>query len=197
MTKKEARKYYLSERMKLGPADRGALTAGLLAQFKKAALTGFGRVDRPPLKVAHVYQPILAKKEIDTLPFIRHLEATNPGLTLAVPRVSGETDLEHFIWDSGTFLTESAWGIPEPLEGVVVLPEAIDLVLVPLLIFDKEGYRVGYGKGMYDRFLKKCRPDVVKVGLSFFEPIDKVTDREEFDVTLSIGMTPTQLYEFV
>lgn len=194
MTKKEARTYYLDKRMSLPPAERAALAAAVLEQFKKALARPLGAA---PLRVAHVYQPILAKKEMDTLPFIRYLEAANPGLTLAIPRVSGETDLEHFIWDSGTFLTESAWGIPEPLEGVVVLPEAIDLVLVPLLIFDKEGYRVGYGKGMYDRFLAQCRPDLVKVGLSFFEPIDKVTDRGEFDVPLSIGVTPTQLYEFV
>jgi 5-formyltetrahydrofolate cyclo-ligase len=189
MTKKEARKYYLEQRMGLPEAERKTLSAAVLARFEKLAL--------PPLKVAHVYQPILSKREMDTLPFIHHLEATNPGLTLAIPRVSGETDLQHFIWDSGTFLTESAWGIPEPLEGVVVLPEAIDLVLVPLLIFDKEGYRVGYGKGMYDRFLDKCRPDVVKIGLSLFEPPDRIEDRGKFDVPLSIGVTPTQLYEFV
>jgi 5-formyltetrahydrofolate cyclo-ligase len=189
MTKKEARTYYLDRRLELPDAERLRLGAGLLEQYR--------RILFPPLKVVHVYQPILAKKEVDTQPFVRHLETLFPGLTLVVPRVSGATEMEHLIWDTGTFLSTSAWGIPEPLEGVPVSPEVIDLVLVPLLIFDQAGFRVGYGKGLYDRFLAKCRPDVLKIGLSLFEPLSRLQDRGEFDVPLSIGVTPTQLYEFV
>lgn len=189
MTKKGARTYYLDRRMQLPEAERLRLSDGVLAQYRRIAF--------PPLRVVHVYQPILAKKEMDTQPFIRHLETLFTGLTLVVPRVSGATDLEHLVWDAGTFLSTSAWGIPEPLEGVRVSPEEIDLVLVPLLIFDEAGFRVGYGKGLYDRFLAQCRPDVLKIGLSFFEPTSLLQDRGEFDVPLSIGVTPTQLYEFV
>lgn len=189
MTKQEARTYYLDRRMTLPDAERRVLEAGLLEQYR--------RIVFPPLKVVHVYQPILSKREVDTQPFVHHLEALFPGLTLVVPRVSGATDLEHLVWDAGTFFSTSAWGIPEPLEGVTVSPEEIDLVLVPLLIFDREGFRVGYGKGLYDRFLAVCRPDVLKIGLSLFEPLSSLQDRGEFDVPLSIGVTPTQLYEFV
>ena len=189
LTKQEARALYLDRRMQLPETERLRLSADLLTQFRRIAF--------PPLKVIHVYQPILAKKEVDTGPFIRHLEALFPELTLVVPRVSGATDLEHLVLDAGTFLSTSAWGIPEPLEGVRVSPEEIDMVLVPLLIFDQKGFRVGYGKGLYDRFLAQCRPNVLKIGLSLFEPPSHLQDRGEFDVPLSIGVTPTQLYEFV
>ncbi|TDW97571.1 5-formyltetrahydrofolate cyclo-ligase [Dinghuibacter silviterrae] len=189
MTKQEARTYYLQERVRLTAAERETMSAGLLSQFE--------RITFPPLKVVHVYRPLLAKGEIDTQPFVRHLEALFPGLTLVVPRVSGSSDLEHLVWDTGTFFAPGAYGIPEPVEGIRVIPGAVDLVIVPLLIFDRDGFRVGYGRGMYDRFLAQCRPDVLKVGLSLFEPMPRLEDRGEFDVPLSIGVTPTQLYEFV
>ena len=189
MRKKEARTLYLAKRLALGDEERASRSENMLAQFRTRIF--------PPLKYIHVYQPILAKKEIDTQPFVRHLEALFPGLILVVPRVSGADSLEHLIWEAGTYFAPGAWGIPEPLEGVTVLPERIDLVIVPLLAFDLQGFRVGYGKGLYDRFLQACRPDVIKVGLSFFEPLPLLEDRADFDVPLSIGVTPTQLYEFV
>ena len=70
------------------------------------------------------------------------------------------------------------------------------MVLVPLLAFDSKGYRVGYGKGFYDRFLKQCRNDCVKIGLSYFEPIDAINDAGEFDVPLDFCITPQKAYVF-
>jgi 5-formyltetrahydrofolate cyclo-ligase len=168
---------------------RRSLSAQILDLYKQIVF--------PPLKCIHVYQPILSRKEIDTYPFVQHLESLFPGLTLVVPRVSGATTMEHIIWDAATFFSPNAWGIPEPMEGLSVAPADIDLVIVPLLIFDENGARVGYGKGLYDRFLAACRPDVIRIGLSLFDACAPLQDTEEFDVPLSIGITPTQLYEFV
>jgi 5-formyltetrahydrofolate cyclo-ligase len=69
-------------------------------------------------------------------------------------------------------------------------------VFVPLLAFDNDGYRVGYGKGFYDKFLAKCRPDVLKVGLSYFDAIDTISDRAQFDIPLNYCITPQRIYEF-
>ena len=49
------------------------------------------------------------------------------------------------------------YGFDEPVDGIDLIPTEIDMVIIPLLSFDKKGYRVGYGKGCYDRFLKRCR----------------------------------------
>ena len=80
--------------------------------------------------------------------------------------------------------------------GEITEPDEIDLVLVPLLAFDQEGYRVGYGKGYYDKFLSQCREDVIKIGLSFFEPVDAISDINQFDMSLNYCVTPQQVYDF-
>ena len=70
------------------------------------------------------------------------------------------------------------------------------MVLVPLLCFDRSGHRVGYGKGYYDRFLRKCRADCKKIGLSMFDPVDEITDAGESDVRLDLVITPTATVSF-
>ncbi len=88
--------------------------------------------------------------------------------------------MQHFVWDEDTTLIENALGIPEPDNGVQVLPGQIDVVFVPLLAFDSAGHRVGYGKGMYDGFLRKCKPDVLAIGLSMFQPLpERIADSWE------------------
>ena len=70
------------------------------------------------------------------------------------------------------------------------------MVIVPLLAYDKEGHRVGYGKGYYDKFLEKCNPHTMTVGLSFFDPVKEITDIEPFDVPLNYCITPKKLWVF-
>jgi len=93
------------------------------------------------------------------------------------------------------FITNS-YGITEPTQGNAISPELIDMVIVPLISFDKTGNRVGYGKGYYDRFLKKCRKDCLKIGFSYFTPTEKIEDINEFDVPLDYGICPDALHEF-
>jgi len=64
------------------------------------------------------------------------------------------------------------------------------------LTVDEKGYRVGYGKGFYDRFLQHCRPDCLKVGLSYFPPVAEISDKDEFDVPLDLCITPATTYVF-
>ena len=68
-------------------------------------------------------------------------------------------------------------------------------VFVPLLAFDESGSRIGYGKGFYDRFLSKCRPDSVKIGLSFFQSEPKII-HENIDFPLDYCITPKKIYTF-
>lgn len=96
---------------------------------------------------------------------------------------------------SRTF-ANSAWGIPEPVGGTVVKPTDFDIVLIPLLAFDKYGHRVGYGKGFYDRYLVNCRPDCLKIGISLFDPVDLIAEVESHDISLDIAICPSKLYDF-
>ncbi|MDH3493028.1 MAG: 5-formyltetrahydrofolate cyclo-ligase, partial [Acidobacteriota bacterium] len=73
---------------------------------------------------------------------------------------------------------------------------SLDFVLVPLLCFDRRGHRVGYGGGYYDRFLAKVRPDCLKIGLSFFGPVDEIEDVHEGDIRLDYCVMPERIYDF-
>ena len=62
--------------------------------------------------------------------------------------------------------SDSRWGIFEP-DGTAVDPEILDCVLVPGVAFDGRGFRLGYGKGFYDRFLPQLRPGVPMIGIGY------------------------------
>ena len=70
------------------------------------------------------------------------------------------------------------------------------MVLIALFAFDDKGNRIGYGKGMYDRFLSKCPGNTIKIGLSFFDSVDEISDVNEFDVPLDYAITPSKVYRF-
>jgi 5-formyltetrahydrofolate cyclo-ligase len=95
-----------------------------------------------------------------------------------------------------TSYEENEYGIAEPVGGEEIHPEDLDAVFVPLLCFDEKGYRVGYGKGFYDRFLSSCREDVIRIGFSYFDPVPSIDDINDFDVPLNLCITPNKLYEF-
>ena len=65
-----------------------------------------------------------------------------------------------------------------------------------MLICDARGNRIGYGKGFYDRFLTNCKPETVKIGLSFFGPEVEISDVFESDVRLDYCVTPNKSYAF-
>ena len=70
------------------------------------------------------------------------------------------------------------------------------MVFVPLLAFDEKGNRVGYGKGFYDKFLAECKPEILKIGVSFFEPENIIPDVLNTDIQLDLCITPTKVYNF-
>jgi 5-formyltetrahydrofolate cyclo-ligase len=102
----------------------------------------------------------------------------------------------HYLLTDNTKLTISEYGIPEPVEGIEVPSNKADVVFVPLLAFDTKGHRVGYGKGFYDRFLMECKPDVIKIGLSFFEAEEELIAVNPTDVALDFCVTPKKVYAF-
>jgi 5-formyltetrahydrofolate cyclo-ligase len=68
--------------------------------------------------------------------------------------------------------------------------------LVPLIGFDPNGHRIGYGKGYYDRYFARLDQPVKRIGISYFEPIANIEDTHQFDVPLSHCITPWNIYEF-
>ncbi|HVI44942.1 MAG TPA: 5-formyltetrahydrofolate cyclo-ligase [Chitinophaga sp.] len=188
-TKKDIRKQFLELRLNLDDVTTTALNEAILANCRRLTYDGIHQ--------AHLFLPISEKKEVDTWPLASWLREHQPQIKLVLSKADMKTgEMFHFAWEPNTILVKNRFGIPEPLSGTEVLPEAIDLVFVPLLAFDILGHRVGYGKGMYDRFLKQCRPDVRTVGLSLLEPVPAITDIDNWDVPLQTVITPERIYHF-
>jgi 5-formyltetrahydrofolate cyclo-ligase len=189
MTKKELRKIHKEKRSALSPLELNRFDDLLLIQFQQV-FTG-------DASVFLSYQPIPEKQEINTHLMTDYLAFRIPELRLAYPVIDPFTNTFKAIETTeDTTFKLSHYGIPEPIDGQLIDPREIDAAFIPLLAFDLNGYRVGYGKGYYDRFLQLCRPDLLKIGFSFFEPVPTIDDINEYDVPLNICITPNQLYEF-
>lgn len=189
MNKKELRSLYLEKRITL--ADE----LFLLAQHK--ILQHFLEIDLDTVRSIHTFLPIIEKNEFNTFLLIDWLMEHHPLIKIVVPRTDFKNNtLEHFEYDPVLELEKNQYGILEPVMGHRSEPKDIDMVLVPLLAFDKNGYRVGYGKGLYDKFLSECSPDTQKIGISLFEPVDIITDINDWDVKLDACVCPQRIYRF-
>ena len=154
----------------------------------------FSRFDVSIVRILHSFVPIEKFKEVNTRLIFAKLWRDFPHIQTVVPRVDPETDcIRSLKFTHETELVRNAWGIDEPAHDEYVDAQSIDMVLVPGLCFDRDGHRVGYGKGYYDRFLKTCRPDCLKIGLSYFEPVEKIDDIHDGDVRLDAVVTPFEV----
>jgi 5-formyltetrahydrofolate cyclo-ligase len=184
MTKKELRKIYLKKRMELTDAEYHRLNQQICEQF-------FSAVKLSGIHVIHTFLPIRKNKEVDTWLIIDRMKKAFPQVKIAIPRINNQTSqLEHYYFEDASQLKTNTWEIPEPVMGVPAPIEKIDAVLVPLLAFDKQGHRLGYGRGFYDRFLSAVRRDCLKIGLSFFEMAEKIEGIDETDIPLDLIITP-------
>lgn len=153
--------------------------------------------DPEAIGTVHCFISITRFKEVDTSLILDRIWGDCPHVRTFAPRVDRATErLESLPVTRETKLTENIWGIREPAAGETADPHEIDLVVAPLLCFDPNGHRVGYGKGYYDLFLSECRPDCQKIGLSFFPPVDRIDDLAPHDVPLDGVITPGQIYSF-
>jgi 5-formyltetrahydrofolate cyclo-ligase len=143
----------------------------------------------------HIFLPITEQKEVNT-EFILHL-LSGKDKEIIVSKSDFQTrNMTHFLLTDNTKIKKNEYNIPEPVDGIEVPANKIDVVFVPLLAFDKKGHRVGYGKGFYDKFLSECKPDVIKIGMSFFEPEEIIEDVFEADIQLDYCVTPNEIYSF-
>ncbi len=189
MLKKEIRAIYKKKRNELSTSERMKLDDLLLIQFQK--------LDLPFLSLVLSFYPIEEHKEMNTFIITDYLQFRNPGLHIAYPKTDLVTnEMQAIVCGDEEEFEINQYDIAEPTSCEMVDAKMIDMVIVPLLAFDKKGYRVGFGKGFYDRFLKDCREDCIKLGFSYFDAIDTIDDAAEFDVPLDFCITPQKAYVF-
>ena len=186
MLKHEIRKLYLQRRLEK-KEERLVLDFKIHSQFD--------RFLPPQIKTLHVYLPIESKGEIDTWPIIHRLWVKNIQVVVPVMDIKKNL-LKTYLLERETQIRFNDWGIPEPAQGLEIDNELVEAVVVPLLAFDIKGYRVGYGKGFYDTFLSSLNKNVLKIGLSYFPPVDKISNPDPWDIPLNACITPDSIIKF-
>jgi len=142
----------------------------------------------------HIFLSITEKKEIDTSYLMSILQGRDKNIILS--KMVADKQLKHFLLTDNTLIKKNKWNVPEPVDGFEIDTKKIDVIFIPLLAFDEHGHRVGYGKGYYDAFLASCKPDIIKIGLSFFESVSKIDDVFEADIPLDYCISPKKIYSF-
>ncbi len=189
MTKSELRKIYLARQKTLSPAVRSEKSRQIADLF-------FQTFDLSKVYFLHCFLPIERFNEVNTTLIFESIWQDFPHIETLVPRVVFQTnEFENLKFTARTNLIRNAWQIYEPEHDERIETNRIDLVLVPLLCFDTRGFRVGYGKGFYDKFLSRTRRDCLKIGISYFAPVDEISDAQDFDVKLDSFITPEKVFK--
>ena len=187
MNKKELRLKYKKLRQNLSENDIDAMSL----EIANTILT----LDIWEKTYFHVFLPIEEQKEVNTELVLHLLQGKDK--EIVVSKADFDTrEMTHFLLTDNTKIKKNEYNIPEPVDGIEVPTYKIDVVFVPLLAYDKAGNRVGYGKGFYDKFLSECKSETIKIGLSFFEPEEFISDVFENDVKLNFCVTSKGNYSF-
>jgi len=187
MTKADLRKLYKSKRKLLTTEEVDALSVQIANQL--LALQIWDK------SFYHVFLSIEEQKEVNTDYILNILSGKDKHIVIS--KSDFEThEMTHYLLTDSTVIKKNNFNIPEPVDGIEISPDKIEIVFVPLLAFDKQGHRVGYGKGFYDVFLKQCEPQTLKVGLSFFEANEIIEDVNENDIKLDYCVTQNKIYNF-
>lgn len=190
MNKQALRALYKSKRNNLSKVDIEEYSAAICSQVINL-LANHGN------QTIHCFLPIAHLNEVNTWPIVKHFttETSKCKLVTSISNFTNST-LKHIVLNSNTEFETNKYGIIEPKSGVIIEPEEITSVIIPLLACDTAGNRLGYGKGFYDRFLAACKPQVIKMGVSFFAPSEIGFDTNSFDIPLNLLVTPEKVFTF-
>lgn len=154
MDKKELRRSIMQQKRAMSPEEIERKSAELAKRF---LASDFYR----KAKTLYGYMPY--NQEVRTVPILE--QALRDGKRVAVPKVYGDEMRFIYVTDL-TAMEKSGFGIPEPIVDGPVGDDPYALVLMPGLAFDREGHRIGYGGGFYDKFLEQ-EPEHPTVALCY------------------------------
>lgn len=187
MKKADLRNKYKQLRQKLTTNQIDNLSLNIANQILNLPIWDF--------KFYHIFLTIETQKEIQTEFVLNILLGKDKNVVISKSNFKTNT-LSNFLLTDTTTIALNSYNIPEPIDAIPIQDTIIDVVFIPLLAFDKKGNRVGYGKGFYDNFLSNCKPNTVKIGLSFFEAEAEIKDAYEGDIALDYCVTPDKVYKF-
>ncbi len=140
------------------------------------------------LKIIGGYYP--TNYEIDDLEILFYF--FKKGSIISLPKIKKKSQMEFYKWYKNDPLLTNKYGIPEPVTSNRVYP---DILLVPMVAFDKELNRLGYGGGFYDRYIQKISKikKIVKVGIAFSFQKLKTIPVNKHDEKLDIIITDKEI----
>lgn len=189
MLKSELRQLYKEKRKEIKKEDKSVYDLSIFSALQAMDWNHFSYI--------HVFLPIEHLNEPSLQIFIEWIWDNLPHIKTVTSTLDAKNhNLSHHIYDRNSKVQLNTWKIPEVIGGKAVSEVEIDAVLIPMLVCDRSGNRVGYGKGFYDRFLSKCRKDIKKIGISYFEPIEKIKDVNKFDIPINMCISPHGIYDF-
>lgn len=187
MTKSELRQKYKQLRKELSDHQVEDFSLEIANQLLKMAIW-----DK---SFYHIFLSIEEQKEINTDYILNILAGKDKNIVISKSHIQ-DFSMTHYLLTDNTTLKKSKYNVPEPVDGIEIQPSQLDVVFIPLLAYDQSGNRVGYGKGFYDRFLAQCKPETLKIGLSFFDAETDTFETSENDIKLDYCVTPTQVIQF-
>lgn len=177
MTKRELRKMNKEKRAAMKDAEVKEKSLAIAKTFLDCEIY-------KNAKTIMVYMPL--GNEVDTSGIIA--SAFSDGKRIVVPVTDAETgEITPCAIEKDETFQKGAFSILEPISKRIADPKQIDAVLVPGVAFDKKGGRVGFGKGCYDRFLKKI--DALKIGLCYDFQLCEKTEEESHDIKMDFVIT--------
>ncbi len=177
MNKSEIRKKILKIRKVNYYKNQKIDFKSLLKILRKSKITG---------KVIGGYYPY--NYEVNVIEILKKLEKFNYNLSL--PKIRKNYQMDFFHWSTKDPLEINKFGIPEPVSDVIKFP---NILLVPLVAFDKNRNRIGYGGGFYDRYIRKLkkRKKILTIGLAYsFQKVKKIPISKN-DIQLDFIVTNT------
>ena len=185
LSKIEAREKYKNLRKQLQESEILDMSVKIANNLLKFNVWG--------LKTFHLFMTIDENKEVDTKPIFDLL--IGKGKEIVIPKINTDTNtLDSYIFDEKTVFEINNLRIPEPNDGIVFNGK-IDVVILPLLAYDLEGNRIGYGKGFYDNFISNLKSEPLKIGISYFSPEERL-ECNNHDINLDYCITPNQIFSF-
>jgi len=157
-------------------------------QINFGKFISFLKIDKSNLKIIGGYYP--SNYEIDDLAILDLLEKKN--FKVSLPIIKKNNQMNFYSWSRNDPLKINKFGIPEPVSSKIFYP---DILLVPLVAFDSNLNRLGYGGGYYDRYIEKIEKikKVIKIGLAFsFQKISSIPINQ-YDKQLDFIVTEKEI----
>jgi 5-formyltetrahydrofolate cyclo-ligase len=174
---------------------RNSLTSEQIEDYSLAIANRLLQLDIWNFEFYHLFLPIKEQHEINTEYILNILAGKDKNVVISKSNFE-DRSMKHYLLTDNTTIKLNSYNIPEPIGGIEIATSQLEVVFIPLLVFDKAGNRIGYGKGFYDRFLAGCKPEALKIGLSFFDAETENFEVSDDDIGLDYCVTPEKIYRF-